>query len=48
VKYYDHPACILTSATANNTENVRDVIAHDCRLGVRSIAVMANTDREKV
>jgi len=46
VKYDYHPACLLTTATANNIENVRDVIAHDCRLGVRAISVMVNIDRE--
>jgi len=48
VKYDYHPAWLLTSATVNNIENVRDVIAHDCRLGVRAISVMVNIDRENV
>jgi hypothetical protein len=48
VKYDDHPARLLTSATANNIENVRDVIVHDCRLGVTAIAEMVIIDRESV
>jgi len=48
VKYDDHPARLLKSATANNIENVRDVSANDCRLGVRAVTKMVNLDRESV
>lgn len=48
MKNDDHPARLLTSTTSNNIENMRDVIANDCRLGVRAIVEMVILDRESV
>ena len=47
MKYDDHPGRPLTLVTANNIENVRDVIAKNRRMGVRAIAEVVNLDRER-
>ena len=44
----DHPHCLHTAVTDDNTEKVRDVIRKDRRLGVRSVAEEVNLDRESV
>ena len=48
MKCDSYTARLLTSATANNIENVRDVIENDSTLGVTAIAEMVNLDRESV
>jgi hypothetical protein len=42
----DRPGRPLTSVTANNIDNLRDVIANDCMWGVRAVAEMVNLDSE--